>query len=160
MPDGDRAEHPRKDLKEWSEKNTLIFHPRNMTTPPPLPNAPTRTPKWVVPCIIAAVVLSVVLAYFEVRPRWNEARTRIQQQTRLLSAQNNLIQIGAAADIYFVQEPTKDKVSVAELKKWLSGSLFLKPVEGEDYDSIIVAKGWRSISIQLPSGQTVAWTKK
>jgi hypothetical protein len=114
----------------------------------------------VLPCILAAVVLSVGIAYFEIKPRWDEARARIQQQMRLLSAQNNLVKIGATADVYFAQEPTKDKVSVAELKKWLPGSLFLNPVEGEDYDSIVVTKGWRSISIQLPSGQTVAWTKK
>lgn len=131
-----------------------------MTTPPPLPNPPRRSRKWLPLTIIAAIVLSLFILYLQLKPQWDEARTHVEERSKFLSARNNLIQIAAAADTYFLQEPAKDQVTVPELKEWLGGVLLLKPVEGEDYNSVVIRRDWRSISVQLPSGATVEWKKE
>jgi len=118
-------------------------------------------PKWAFLLIVAAVVsVSLPFTYLQLKARWEEAKAKVQQQTKLQAVRNNLILIAAAADTYFAQEPTKNSVTVAELKRWLVGALPLKSVEGEDYDAMVLPRSWETISMQLPSGQTVEWRKK
>jgi hypothetical protein len=106
------------------------------------------------------VPAGIFFSYLQLKPQWEEAQTQVREKTRELSVRNNLVQIGSAAETYFSEKPGSDRVTVPELNQWLPGALFLTVVDGESYDSIVVTKGWRSISVQLPSGQVVEWTKR
>ncbi len=69
----------------------------------------------------------------------------------------NLKRIAEVAERYFAANPNDDEVGFEQLLGLDPSLAALKPVAGEDYGDVTVAKAAGVVEIELPSGMTVAW---
>ncbi len=108
--------------------------------------------------IAALVFLLSFFGYLSKAPPWAVSAPEGSRTNQTLVVRNNLVQIALAADLYFQHHPDQVTVGAVDLQRWLPGGLDLTPVAGERYDSLVIQKASRTLSLTLADGTTVEWT--
>ena len=130
-----------------------------MQSPPPLPRNPGRRPWWIIPFVVVFLGAGLVLFVVYAKTVFVEVKSEIREQTTNTKVRINLIRIMAMAEKYFTAFPDKETVTMKELRAWRPTRMTIETIAGENYDGLVVAKNKPTISIALPNGQNVEYSK-